>query len=335
MFSPLSLSSIGAKPLHVVKKTTARGGLFLSALVGATTLLGGCATSGIKPADWPSDLPQQVELRAVPFFPQTEYYCGPAALATALGASGVEIAPARLANDVYLPKRKGTLQTELTASVRAYARIAYTLAPNPLAAWREVAAGRPVIVLQNLGLSWYPRWHYAVMVGFDRPRREVILRSGPRARYIISESLFMRTWARSNYWALTILPPDALPATAEELPYLQAAAALEHARQFAAARQAYETALARWPDSATALLGIGNSAYAAGDLSVAEAAYRRATRVDPRAGPAWNNLALILAARGAFDDARQAALQAVAIGGAMIDEYRRTLQEIAVRRAKH
>jgi hypothetical protein len=38
----------------------------------------------------------------------------------------------------------------------------------------EVAAGHPVIVLQNIGLSWYLVWHYAVVVGYDLHEGTVI-----------------------------------------------------------------------------------------------------------------------------------------------------------------
>src|SRR3546814_2318796 len=52
-------------------------------------------------SDWSSDvcssdlpagepLPRQVELSEVPFFPQEDYYCGPAALATVLAWGGVD-----------------------------------------------------------------------------------------------------------------------------------------------------------------------------------------------------------------------------------------------------
>ena len=50
--------------------------------------LGGCAslvpqTISLRDA-WPAGVPEQVELGAVPFFPQEDYQCGPAALATTL-----------------------------------------------------------------------------------------------------------------------------------------------------------------------------------------------------------------------------------------------------------
>ena len=34
----------------------------------------------------------------------------------------------------------------------------------------EIAAGNPVLVLQNAGWSWLPVWHYAVVIGYDLPK---------------------------------------------------------------------------------------------------------------------------------------------------------------------
>ena len=46
-------------------------------------MLAGCATPQVALLDarWPADLPARVELTEVPFFPQEDYECGPAALA--------------------------------------------------------------------------------------------------------------------------------------------------------------------------------------------------------------------------------------------------------------
>jgi len=73
-----------------------------------------------------------------------------------------------------------------------------------------------VIVFQNLGLPWYPRWHYAVVIGYDLPRREVLLHSGPEARKVTSMRLFELTWEWGKNWGVVVLPPEKLPATAEE-----------------------------------------------------------------------------------------------------------------------
>ena len=131
-------------------------------------LLGGCAvqTQALR-ASPPSDLPVRAELEATPFYPQTEYQCGPAALATVLGAAGIAADPGTLAEQVFLPARTGTLQIEMVAGARRQGAVATRIPPTLTAALHEVAAGRPVAVLLNLGLSWYPLWHYAVLIGYD------------------------------------------------------------------------------------------------------------------------------------------------------------------------
>src|SRR5690606_28591997 len=97
--------------------------------------------------------PRPLLLDGVPFHPQTEYHCGPAALAGILGASGVAPGvadPDALAPKVYLPGRKGSLQLELVGATRRAGRIPYEVDATPEALLAELAADRPVLVLQNL-----------------------------------------------------------------------------------------------------------------------------------------------------------------------------------------
>jgi tetratricopeptide (TPR) repeat protein len=192
----------------------------------------------------------------------------------------------------------------------------------------ELGAGHPVIVLQNLGFSWYPVWHYAVVVGYDLDKRAVVLHSGADPSKQISLKAFHRTWARSHYWGLLVLPPTRMPATATERTYVSAVLGLEKAHQWQAAVDGYHTALARWPDSLGARIGLGNSYYAFGNLASAEAAFSEATRRFPTNGAAFNNLAQVLWERGKEEDALQAARRAVELGGPLMDVYRKTLQEI-------
>src|SRR5687767_12923769 len=72
-----------------------------------------------------SQSPPAPLLLDVPFHPQTDHDCGPAALATVLGASGVAITPEALIPQVYLPGRKGSLQLELVGASRRAGRIPY------------------------------------------------------------------------------------------------------------------------------------------------------------------------------------------------------------------
>jgi len=311
--------------LRDLKAPAAAGALLIAFL-----LLGGCATPQVATliASPPPGLPQKAELGAVPFYPQERYQCGPAALATALVHSGVAITPEALVDQVYLPLREGSLQAEMLAAARRHGRVAYRLAPRLDDVLSEIAAGTPVVVLQNLLFSFAPRWHYAVAIGYDRAREEIILRSGTTEQLVMTLSNFERTWARAGHWAMVALPPERLPATARESDYVAALVALERVAP-EAARRGYARALERWPGNFLARMGLGNAAYAAKDFSAAEAAYRRAVHDHPQAADAWNNLAQALLQLGRRDEARAAAQRAVALGGARRGQYERTLQSIA------
>ncbi len=102
-----------------------------------------------------------VELTATPFFPQQDYLCGPAALATVLGASGRDVHPDELIEALYIPARRGSLQVELMAAARRHGRLAIELPGGLPAIVEQLEAGRPVLVLQNLAIDLWPAWHYA------------------------------------------------------------------------------------------------------------------------------------------------------------------------------
>ncbi len=280
-----------------------------------------------------ADLPPRAELASVPFFPQEEYQCGPAALAMAMNAVGVAVLPDALTDQVYIPGRKGSLQVEMLAAARRHGLLAYELAPQMKDVLKEVAAGNAVIVLQNLGLfAFQPFWHYAVVYGYDLERNQILLHSGDKARRVMPLGLFEFLWLDGDRWSMLALPPDRLPATVDEAKFAAAAAALERTGSATAARRAYTALLARWPDDLVGLMGLGNTAYALGDLAGAEAAFRRATRAHPGTAAAFNNLAQTLADRGKLDAALEAARKAVSLAGADLPAARATLEEIEKKR---
>jgi tetratricopeptide (TPR) repeat protein len=290
--------------------------------------LAGCATPQVAALRGEGyGLPPHAEVTGVPFHRQQEQYCGPAALATVLGWSGLAARQEALASEVFTPRREGTLGHDLVGAARRHGRLAVPVSDLP-SLLGELAAGHPVLVLQNLGLDWYPQWHFAVAVGYDLSTNELALRAGEERRQVVSLDTFSRTWGRADRWALVVLPPDQLPASGDETAVLSAASGLERVGRIDEAALAYDAILRRWPDSLGALIGRGNSRYAVGDLAGAEAAYRVALERHPGAAAAWNNLADVLAAQGARDEALIAARRAVDLGGAHADVYRRTLQEI-------
>lgn len=270
-------------------------------------LLGGCAHRVPLVEERVASLSPRVELADTPFFPQERYQCGPAALATVLNAHGVAVTPDELVPQVYLPAREGSLQAEIIAATRRQALLAVAVEPELDALLEEVAAGHPVLVLQNLGLDWLPRWHYAVVVGYDLAEQELILRSGTEPRRVTQFGVFMRTWDRSRRWGLVVLAPGTLPARAEPASYLDAVSGLEAIGKLDAAHAGYRAASEKWPGESVAWLGLGNVEYARGQHAAAEAAFRRVIEIKPAEFAAWNNLAYALAARQCVRLARESA----------------------------
>jgi len=290
-------------------------------------LSSGCAslvpqTVELREAGLPAGLPASVELAAVPFFPQDDYQCGPAALAMVLANAGLKVTPQDLVPQVYLPARQGSLQVEMLAAARRNGLVSYQLAPDYSALLRELAAGTPVIVLQNLGLV--DGWHYAVAVGYDFERGELILRSGETERRVMDFAAHEFVWRRGDYWAMVALPPGRIPATAQEDRWLSAVIAFEKSGDSQAIRKAYSSFLARWPENLTAGIGLANAHHAAGELGQAEAVLREAARRNPQSAVVLNNLAQTLSDLGRNDEALKIIERAAAQPGNFSEAIART-----------
>lgn len=314
-----------------VPRFPALAGFFVCALLW----LSGCATPQLTAlsAAWPADVPDQAQVSGVPFFPQADYQCGPAALAMVAQSAGVPVTPEQLLDQVYLPGRQGSLQPEMLASARRQGLVAYPLAPELNAVLRELAAGNPVLVFQNLSLPIYPIWHYAVAIGYDRSRSEVVLHSGTTERLTMSLATFERTWARGERWAMLALPTSRLPASATPDAYASAVATLERTNP-GAALTAYTTGLQTWPQHRGLLFGRGNAAYAQGQRAAAAQAYEAAAQADPDFADAWNNLAQVQLELGQRPQAAKAIARAVALGGPREARYRDLQRKINEKGAK-
>jgi TolA-binding protein len=313
--------------IWVVSKRTHGLGLLVAFALGVS----GCASvPSAHSFDTRSPLPAEVELSQVAFYPQTQDQCGPAALATVLHHAGVARTLEQLAADVYVPQRQGSFALEMLGGARRAGVVPYVLKGQPQALWQEVAAGHPVVVLQNLRWDWLPLWHYAVVVGYDQAAGTVTLRSGDEKRLTMPVSEFTQSWAKAKQWAFVALPPDQLPATASAAEYVQAAITLERVAPLQA-MQAYQTALQAWPDHLEARLALGNSYYQQRDLQSAQTQYELATTAHPNAADAWNNLAQVLYETHQEAPAHAAIAKALALGGPRLERYKLTALEHPVR----
>jgi len=300
---------------------------------GGCFVLAGCAS--LLEVDQLRQLPEfaaqkPLKISKVPFFPQQEYQCGPAALAILLNWSGVTVTPDQLTSLVYVPQRKGSYQAEMLAAARQYRRIPYEIKPDVRSLLDEIAAGHPVLVFQNLGLSWYPQWHYAVVTGIDLVNNTIQLHSGTIKDHVMMLDTFERTWQRANKWAMVVLTPGAMPASVEPLSYVKAIAYFESKGDLTLALQAYQAGLQRWPDSLLVLMGAGNVLYRQRQLQQAQLMYGHAIELNPDYAPAHNNLAQVFLELGKLPEALAHAQRAVQLGGEHIANYQDTLQQIQV-----
>ncbi|MBA3022523.1 MAG: PA2778 family cysteine peptidase [Gammaproteobacteria bacterium] len=285
-------------------------------------MLGGCRTLPPPAAlseDMAAALPRQIELSEVPFFAQEDYQCGPAALAMVMKHAGLAVDPEVLKPEVYLPGREGSLQVEMMGATRRHGLVAYQMSPVLGEVLEEVARGTPVVVLQNLALDWYPVWHYAVVIGYDLNKKEVILRSGRERDQRISLVAFENTWARSAHWAMVAMPPEKVPYTATESRYVAAVNAFGKVGQLPASRLAYLSAKKRWPDSLGVSIGLGNIAYLMKRMDEAEAEFRAAVTAHPDSVAALNNLAQTLSDMGHDEEALVFVQRAAELGGPLHD----------------
>jgi hypothetical protein len=274
------------------------------------------------------ELGDAVNLTDVSFNPQEDYQCGPAAIATVLQYSGINISSEAMVEQVYLPSRQGSLQPEMLAAPRRYDRISYLLPPKLEGMLREVQANRPVLVMQNLGLTRFPQWHYAVVVGYDLKAKDIILRSGTIEEYRLSLATFERTWQRGSHWAFIVLEPGELPVGGDASRYMEAMVGFERGGSREAVLKAYRAGLKKWPNEELLGIAYGNQLLELEQFSEAVQAYTAVLDIHTDSAAAHNNLAYALARSDRLGEALFHAKRAITLGGNLSAHYAETLNSI-------
>ncbi|WP_043532460.1 PA2778 family cysteine peptidase [Litchfieldella xinjiangensis] len=308
---------------HLLQQNARLAGVLLFIL--ALGLISGCASGPRLASPAEMGVTEQVKLDHVPFHGQRDYQCGPASLAMALNASGVDVDVDTLIPQVYLPGREGSLQPEMLATLRRYERIGFVIDGRFETLFQELDAGHPVVVMQNLSLPAWPMWHYAVAIGYDLEDEVMIVHSGMEPARLESFKRFDSTWARSGYWAFVALPPGELPVSIGPSRAMDAIAAFEHAQGTEASLPAWQATVSRWPQHAMAWFALGNAQHANGDATAAAESFEKATDEDPTLTVAWLNLGLTLEGLGEIQRARQALQQAASASGQWQETARQAL----------
>lgn len=265
---------------------------------GLFLLTAACATVGPQTKRLIASPPEarpQTEIQGVPFVSQVRNNCGPSTLKMAFAFVGNPTSIEQLDAEVFTKEKDGTLPMDMISAARRHGLMAVQL-HDLRDIIREVDAGHPVITLENLGLSWYPQWHYSLIFGYDLSSQDFLIHSGQTPGQKKTFNYFERGWALADHWAIVVIPPSTLAVSAGELEHLKAAAGIELAQQFAAAELAYQSILKRWPNSLGARIGLANLAFRERNYARAVQLLKQAATLDPTSKTVQHNLKVALSA---------------------------------------
>jgi predicted double-glycine peptidase len=135
------------------------------------TAIAACSTVGpTLPVEERPLSTNAIYVKQVPFYPQTQYQCGPAALATVLNYYGRHVTPEEIAQEIYRPQMKGTLSLDMWQ----YAKKHDLQSSVQEGSWEflemQVGRERPIIAFLNFGYREVPLGHFLVVVGVDSRR---------------------------------------------------------------------------------------------------------------------------------------------------------------------
>lgn len=77
------------------------------------------------------------------------------------------------------------------------------------------------------------------------------------------------------------------------------------------------------------MLGLGSAHFRAGQMAEAQASFLEAVEIDPKLGPAHNNLAVMYMMNGRYDDAKEAVRRAEKAGTRVADAFKQELERRA------
>lgn len=154
----------------------------MTRLLLACSLMAGMAGCASNNGPALPGLADRVELNGVPFYRGNANQSGSMVLASMLSQQGITITPGLLDPALKLPGETDRLQQNITQVAREYGLLVYPLDPQLNALLAQVAAGNPVLLRYSEGSFLWSQPRYALLVGYDRFKRHVLLRSGMNRR---------------------------------------------------------------------------------------------------------------------------------------------------------
>ncbi|WP_144393345.1 PA2778 family cysteine peptidase [Pleionea sediminis] len=277
-------------------------------------MIWGCATppQTLALQTNPPPVNQRHYIERVPFYAQQQFYCGPTVLAEALSFYGNTVSPEEVAPLMFVPEKEGTFQIELVAAARSKGYLAYQTRGELNDIIQLVSDNKPIIVFQNLSISWFPQWHYALVVGYDLEKQSFTLYSGTYKDYEIPFDVFERTWQRGQFWLLAIVPPDKSSRYFDSFVYTSAAHDLISTNQRVNGVKALKTATKQWPNYWLPYFLLGNH-YLSSNLKESLKWYALGIKGGVEEAAYFNNYAYALLKSQQLSDAKSVIAKAIAL----------------------
>lgn len=145
-------------------------------------------------------------IEGVPMYPQNDYMCGPASMASVVGYWGLHEEMSDVAKAVYEEKLKGTLPMDLLiyAKEKGFEASFYKGSLDDLR--EKVSKKTPLILFLNLGYDLYPVGHYIVVTGYSDRFKAVVAHSGTESEQVFTYDELLSVWAKTDFSTLLITP---------------------------------------------------------------------------------------------------------------------------------
>lgn len=167
-------------------------------------IFGACSsTDKVLNPEYREILPHQL-IENVPFFPQSDFQCGPSSLAGVLNYYGKNLSPSQVAEKIFREKLRGTLSIDMALYARELGFFAEWYSGDMKDLRKNIDSNRPLIAMVDLGLGPVQKPHYLVVVGYEP--KGVIVNSGAHQHKRVPWNRFQNQWNRSNFWTLQIHP---------------------------------------------------------------------------------------------------------------------------------
>ncbi|MCX7739056.1 MAG: C39 family peptidase [Hydrogenothermaceae bacterium] len=142
------------------------------------------------------------QIEGVPFVKQKDEYCGPASLSSVLMFYGYHISQEEIAKEVYIPKLKGVLVTDLENFSKKLGFNTVLKSSTIEDIKKFLDERKPIIALIDMGFWILSKPHYIVVLGYND--KGFIVHTGYEPKKLIDYREFEERWKKLGSIVLVV-----------------------------------------------------------------------------------------------------------------------------------